>query len=96
VFLDAGTKLHSRLDDGYALGAGGRLGTLMDVSPRWRMHAYARTLRYFLGEKDTPRSLGLEQNVSLGRDLALRLDLARNREAGQSFNSGSLSLLIYH
>jgi hypothetical protein len=95
VFLDAGTRLHSKLDDGYALGAGGRLGTLMDVSPRWRMHAYARVLSYFLGEEDRPRSIGLEQRVSLGRDLALRFDLARNREAGRSFNSGSLSVLIY-
>ena len=96
VFLDGSTRLHSRLDDGYALGAGGSAGALYDVSPRWRMHAYARALKYFLGENDTPRSVGLEQRFSLGRDLALRLDLTRNREAGLTFNAGSLSLLLYH
>lgn len=96
VFLDGRTRLHSRLDDGYALGAGGSAGALYDVSPRWRMHAYARALRYFLGENDTPRSVGLEQRFSLRRDLALRLDLTRNREAGLTFNAGSLSLLLYH
>jgi hypothetical protein len=95
VFLDGSTRLHSRLDDGYALGAGARLGTLADLSPRWRAHAYARALKYFLGEEDTPGALGLEQRFSLGRDLALRLDLSHNREAGRTFNAGSLSLLIY-
>jgi hypothetical protein len=96
AFLDSSARASSRLEDGYAVGAGGRMGALIDVSPRWRVHAYARTLRYFLGEEDTPRALGLEQRISLGRDVALRLDLTRNREAGRSFNAGSLSLLIYH
>lgn len=96
VFLDASTRLHSRLDEGFALGAGGRLGALVDVAPRWRMHAYVRALSYFLGEEDRPRSFGLGQQVSLGRDVALRFDATRNREAGRTFNAGSLSLLIYH
>jgi hypothetical protein len=96
AFLDGSTRLHSHLDDGYGLGAGGRLGALVDLSPRWRMHTYVRTLKYFLGEKDTPNAFGVEQRISLGRDLGLRLDLTRNREAGRSFNAASLSLMIYH
>jgi hypothetical protein len=95
AFLDGSTRLHSRLDEGYTLGTGGRLGALVDVSPRWRAHAYVRALRYFLGEKDTQPAAGLEQRLSLGRDFALRLDLGRAREGGRWFNSGSLSLLIY-
>lgn len=96
AFADGSTRLHSRLDHGYALGAGGRLGALLDLSPRWRVNAYARALRYFLGENDTSRALGLEQRFSLGRDVALRLDLTRNRDAGRSFSAATLSLLIYH
>jgi hypothetical protein len=95
AFLDGSTRLHSRLEHGYALGAGGRVGALVDMSPRWRMHAYGRALRYFLGEHDTPRSLGLEQRVRLGRDLAISLDLSRNREAGRSYNAGTVSVLFY-
>lgn len=94
-FADAAVRAHSRLDDGHSLGAGGRMGALVDVRPRWRLHVYARALKYFLGEQDTPRALGLEQSASLGRDLALRLDLTRNREAGRSFTAGTLSLLLY-
>jgi len=96
ALLDAGTRFHSSLEHDYSLGAGPRLGALVDVSPRWRMHAYARSLRYFLGEHDTPAGVGLEQRFSLGRDLALRLELARNREAGRSFNAATLSILFYH
>jgi len=96
AMLDAGTRLHSDLEDDYALGAGGRGGALFDASPRWRMHAYARALRQFLGEHDTPAGLGLENRFSLGRDLALRVDVARSREAGRSFNAASISLLLYH
>ena len=95
-FADAGTQAHSRMAQGYAFGAGGRIGGLLDLNSRWRIHAYARTLDYFLGEEDRPRALGLEQRVSLGRDLALRIDLSRNQEGGRHFNNGSLSLLLYH
>jgi hypothetical protein len=96
VFLDAGARLHLRLDHGYQLGAGPRVGALADLNPRWRMHAYARALRYFLGEAESQPAVGLEQRFSLGRDLALRLDLGRSREGGRWHNAGSLSLMVYH
>jgi len=69
---------------------------VLDVGSRLRVHGYARVLRQFLGELDTPGSIGLESRLSLGRDVALRFDLARQREAGRSFNHGSLSLMVYH
>ena len=96
VFVDGSTRLHPRLEHGYTLGAGPRIGALADLTPRWRAHAYARALRYFLGEKETQPAVGLEQRLSLGRDLALRLDLGRGREGGRWFDTGSLSLLVYH
>lgn len=95
AFLEGSTRAHSRLEHGYALGAGGRLGALVDLGPRWRLHAHASTLRYFLGEKDTGRVLGVEQRLTLSRDVALRFDLTRRREAGMSFNAGGVSLLFY-
>ncbi len=95
AFADGSARAHHRLDEGYALGAGASVGALLDWSSRWRTHAYARGLRYFLGQRDTPTALGLEQRVTLGRDVALRLDLARNREMGHSFNVGSAAVLFY-
>jgi hypothetical protein len=95
AFLDSGLRAHPHLDDGYQLGAGATLGALVDAAPAWRLHAYVRGMSYFLGERDRPASLGLEQRLRLSRDVGLRLDLSRRREGGTSFNAGSLSLLLY-
>ncbi|MGQ0547736.1 MAG: Lnb N-terminal periplasmic domain-containing protein [Betaproteobacteria bacterium] len=96
AMLEGALRVHSRLDDGHALGAGASAGLLFDAGPRLRLHAYARGLKYFFGENDTPGAVGLESRFTLGRDLALRFDLARQREAGRSFDYGTLSLMVYH
>lgn len=95
AMFDGSSRLSSDLASGYALGAGASIGGLFDLSPRWRVHGYARSLRYFLGQRDTTNTLGLEQRIALGRDIALRVDLARSRESGQSYNSGIVSMLYY-
>lgn len=95
ALFDGSSRFNNELTYGYALGAGASIGGLFDFSPRWRVHGYARGMRYFLGQRDTPLALGLEQRISLGRDLALRLDLARNRELERSFNAGSAKILYY-
>ncbi len=96
AMVDGALRLHSRLDDNHAVGAGASAGVLFDLGSRTRVHGYARVLRQFMGENDTPGAIGLESRFSLGRDVALRLDLARQREAGRSFDYGSLSLMVYH
>ena len=68
---------------------------MIDPLPGWRLHAYAQQLGSFLGERSDPGALVLEQRISLTRDLALRLDVAAQREAGRSFDSGSISLQAY-
>ena len=95
AMADGAARQHHRLDGGYALGAGARAGALLDAGSRWGVHAYARALRYVLGDLDTPRSLGLESRLTLGRDLALRLDISRNREHGRLFNAAAVSILWY-
>jgi len=92
---EAALRAHHNLEHGYSTGAGARVGTLVDPAPRWRLHAYASGINYFLGESDEPRALGLQQRFAVGRDSALRLDLERRREAGRQFNSVSLSLQLY-
>ncbi|HEY4698101.1 MAG TPA: DUF4105 domain-containing protein [Gallionella sp.] len=95
ALFDGSSRHNSALASGYALGAGASVGGLLDLSPRWRMHGYVRSLRYFLGQRDTTRTLGLEQRFALGKDIALRVDFARNRESERSYNSGTASMLYY-
>lgn len=95
AMADAAAKLHHRLEEGYALGVGGRIGAYADPTPSWRVHAYVRALGSVAGDHDTPRWVGLENRLTLGRDLALRFDLARSREHERLFNAVTLSLLWY-
>jgi hypothetical protein len=88
-------QVHHQLDKGYSIGAGARIGTLVDPTPRWRIYAYASGIKQFLGERDTPATIGVQNRVALGRDVALRIDFARTREADRRFNAGSLSLQVY-
>jgi hypothetical protein len=95
TLFDGGSRLSKDLSDGYALGAGVTLGGLYDLNTRWRVHGYARGLRYFFGQHDTPLTLGLEQRIALGNDLALRINAERNRELQRVYNSGSVTMLFY-
>jgi hypothetical protein len=95
ALFDSSARLNKNLANGYALGAGASAGGMIDFSPRWRLHGYVRGMRYFLGQRDTPRTFGLEQRLAFGRDLALRVDVARNRELQRTYNSGSASMLFY-
>ena len=92
---EAATRVHRDFDDGYTLGAGARLGVIVDPAARWRIHAYGQQLGTLAGERTDPGALVLEQRFSLTRDAALRLDLSHQNEAGRSFNSGSLSVHLY-
>jgi len=95
ALAEAALHVHHELDNGHSVGAGARIGALLDPAPRWRINAYASGIRQFLGEKDTPASIGVQNRVALGRDVALRIDFARTREADRRFNAGSLSLQVY-
>jgi hypothetical protein len=92
---EAALRVHHELDNGHSIGAGARIGALVDPAPRWRVNAYASGIKQFLGERDTPASIGVQNRVALGRDVALRIDFARTREADRRFNAGSLSLQVY-
>ena len=92
---EAALRVHHELEGAYSIGAGARFGVLADPAPRWRVHAYVAGINQFLGERDTPRSLGVQQRVTLGRDTSLRFEFARMREADRRFSAGSISLQVY-
>ena len=92
---EASVRAHDAFEEGYTLGAGARLGVLVDPSARWRIHAYAQQLGSLTGERADPGALVLEQRFTLTPDLALRFDLSRQRESGRTFDTALLSLHLY-
>ena len=95
AMAQASARAHHGLEHGFALGVGPRVGAFVDPLPRWRIHAYAEGVADVAGERDDPRSLGLQTRWTLARDAALQLDLSRRREAGQRLSSALLSLHLY-
>jgi len=95
ALLDGSSQFNSNLGNGYALGAGASAGLVFDLRSSWRIHGYVRTLRYFLGQLDTSSTLGLEQRISLGKENAIRFDLALSSKLLQNYNSFTLSLQHY-
>ncbi len=95
AFIESSVRSNSALRSGYALGMGGSTGSYLDVNERWRAHPYVKAIRYFSGQTDTALSMGLEQRITLGRDVAVRADVMRIRELQQTSNAGNLSLMVY-
>jgi hypothetical protein len=95
VFLESTLQADTRLEKNYALGAGPRIGALVDLTSRWRAEAYAYEQSFFAGDTDTYWNVGLRQRYTLDRDWALRLDASRERQEKQSWNTVLLSLHHY-
>ena len=95
MFFENSARIGKPLYKGYSLGVGLRMGVYYDVTPRWRVHPYIKGMRYFSGQMETPFSAGLQQRVTLGQNLALRIDLSRNRQLHWQYNSGMASMLFY-
>lgn len=95
-FLEAALDAGKRFDRDYALGAGPTAGWLTDISDRWRINVYARSLRYGLGDAHNARELTLEQRYALNRQSALRLGLHRKQEFRDYRNAAEISLQYYY
>ncbi len=90
--LQAGAWGSERLRDTVRAGAGPRL-ELLRSGDRWRARARAEATSYT--DHDTAWRLALEQDVSLGRSLGLRLGVAREADFDQHFNRVDLTLHWY-
>jgi Domain of unknown function (DUF4105) len=95
AFLESTLQADTRLENNYALGIGPRIGALVDLTGRWRAEAYAYEQSFFAGDTDTNWNAGLRQRYTLDRDWALRLDMSRERQEKQTWNTVLLSLHYY-
>lgn len=94
--LGEGSLLASgRLTHDHAAGAGANAGLLVDANARWRLHAYGRGLRYFSGEQHSRLEAGLDQRLTLTRDLALRLETSWRRAYERDTRTVALHLDLH-
>jgi Domain of unknown function (DUF4105) len=95
AFLEGTAQADTHLENNYALGVGPAVGALIDLTGRWRAEPYVRAQRFFAGDTDTAWNAGLRQRYTLDREWALRLDMSRERQEKQSWNTVLLSLHHY-
>jgi hypothetical protein len=67
-------------DPDYRIGAGGEVGVLADVTPRWKGRLFARYLSYPVGDRSHDLKISLQQRYTLRKDFAFRLELNRRQE----------------
>jgi hypothetical protein len=95
VLLEATLEIDNELDDNYALGAGPSIQWLKDMTPNWRLLARARYQQFGLGDVHSASDLTLSNRLSLGRNMAVRFDLARLVEFDRARSNAQLSWLLY-
>jgi Domain of unknown function (DUF4105) len=93
--LNVSARGHGDLQHGYALGLGASVGSYVDVNTAWRAHPYVQVMRYAAGQQDSVWRLGLQQNIAVQRDLAVRFELLRQRELQILSNTASAAVLVY-
>jgi hypothetical protein len=89
--VDAGREF----DDGYRVGAGAAAGLLWRPAPAFATRIAADFLGGVAGDdRDTSR-IGVEQNITLARNVALRFNIAHFRFLGEESNEGRIELMLF-
>jgi Domain of unknown function (DUF4105) len=83
------------LERNHAVGAGTSAGIVVDASPRWRLHAQGRGIRFFEGERHTAIEARLDQRFTLARDLAVRLETSWRRDRDEIRRGATLYIDRY-
>jgi hypothetical protein len=95
LFVDGRLDVESDLTQGYSLDLGPSLRWLVDVAPAWRAQLTAGHLRSAMGHESRESAAAVTQHWALGRDHALRLELSRRREQGETRRGAQLAWLAY-
>jgi hypothetical protein len=74
AFVDTRLMTGHSLDQGYAAGLGGTLGTLLDLTPVWRLQLQGGSMRFLAGDEQTASRVELNQRWQLQRNQSLRLE----------------------
>lgn len=74
AFVDTRLLAGHSLDQGYAAGMGGTVGSLLDVTPAWRVQLQGGSMRFFAGDVQTTSRIELNQRWQWQRNQSLRLE----------------------
>jgi len=97
ALAEAEAAFSRRYDASYRIGAGGSLGIVAEPARGWQVWLEGRAIRGVLGETNegADLSVALRQGFRLGRDLALKADLAVGRVRRVDRAEGTLTLHRY-
>jgi hypothetical protein len=88
--------LGGALDDDFGLGVGAAAGCwLGGPADRWRGHLFGRVSRFVLGDVTPQLRAGVEQRISLTRNLALAAEAAYARDFGSDWLELGLRWNLY-
>ncbi len=73
-FTELATEYGRVFEQGYRIGGGATLGTLIDVTERWKVSLSATFLNFPIGERSHDWRISGQQRLTLTRNLALRWD----------------------
>ena len=79
------------LRKGYAAGAGGSAGLLVELSDNWSSHLFAHSTDYTAGESHNEKKLGLEQRYTMSKTNTVRMQWTRQRQLANDFSNFNLS-----
>jgi hypothetical protein len=82
-----------RLEDNFALGAGGEIGTVLTLTPCWKAHLYGRAMRFALGDSHADYSAGLTHNFRVTQNNQVSLELVWEKSHTKSV---SQAVLLWH
>ncbi|HUJ79776.1 MAG TPA: DUF4105 domain-containing protein [Nitrospiria bacterium] len=77
AFAEADANAGNAFERDHQIGGGGTAGVLADLARRWKANLTVTYLSFPLGDRSSDFRSSLEQNLTLSRNLALRLDLSR-------------------
>jgi hypothetical protein len=82
VIAEADANLGSRLDKGYAVGLGGAMGFIKNLTSRWKAYLLAKDIYYNMGDRHNAFELSLLQNITVTTNTSLRLEIIWSRKHG--------------
>jgi Domain of unknown function (DUF4105) len=80
AFADLAAEYGRVFDGNYRLGGGATVGTLVDITERWKVGVSGTYLQFPLGEKSHEWRVSAQQRYTLYKNLALRFEF--NQRAG--------------
>ncbi len=95
VMLETDLNVGDALKEEYALGIGGSIGLIRGITDRWNVALSARGMYFGLGDRHSLVDVTLTQNYALTPNLAISLDVSRNKTREFYRTEGKVALNIF-